>query len=128
MQLYNVIKQPIIEIFKEEFSADIKEAIKGVEAFLSVPGRFEAVDTKEPLIICFWKSLEEYFFDIIVPMEEQIEIKDGKIDRPVTLFVVSSNFYELLNNIEEIACDLEENFIDVAAPSVKIKSVMISGK
>jgi glycosyltransferase involved in cell wall biosynthesis len=56
------------------------------------------------------------------------EIKDGKIDRPVTLFVVSSNFYELLNNIEEIASDLEENFIDVAAPSVKIKSVMISGK
>lgn len=56
------------------------------------------------------------------------EIKDGKIDRPVTLFVVSSNFYELLNNIEEIASDLEENFIGVAAPSVKIKSVMISGK
>lgn len=56
------------------------------------------------------------------------EIKDGKIDRPVTLFVVSSNFYELLNNIEEIASDLENNFIGVAAPSVKIKSVMISGK
>ncbi len=56
------------------------------------------------------------------------EIKDGKIDRPVTLFVVSSNFYELLNNIEEIASDIEENFIGVAAPSVKIKSVMISGK
>ncbi|MBQ8293241.1 MAG: TldD/PmbA family protein [Bacilli bacterium] len=56
------------------------------------------------------------------------EIKDGKIDKPVTLFVVSSNFYELLNNIEEIACDLEDNFMGVAAPSVKIKSVMISGK
>lgn len=56
------------------------------------------------------------------------EIKDGKIDRPVTLFVVSSNFYELLNNIEELASDLENNFIGVAAPSVKIKSVMISGK
>lgn len=24
------------------------------------------------------RELEEYFFDIIVPMEEQIEIKDGK--------------------------------------------------
>lgn len=56
------------------------------------------------------------------------EIKDGKIDKPVTLFVVSSNFYELLNNIEEIANDLEDNFMGVAAPSVKIKSVMISGK
>lgn len=56
------------------------------------------------------------------------EIKDGKIDRPVTLFVVSSNFYELLNNIEEIANDLEDNFMGVAAPSVKINKVMISGK
>lgn len=56
------------------------------------------------------------------------EIKEGKIDKPVTLFVVSSNFYELLNNIEEIANDLEDNFMGVAAPSVKIKSVMISGK
>ncbi len=56
------------------------------------------------------------------------EIKDGKIDKPVTLFVVSSNFYELLNNIEEIANDLEDNFMGVAAPSVKIKKVMISGK
>ena len=24
--------------------------------------------------------MEEYFFDIVVPMEEQIEIKDGKIE------------------------------------------------
>ena len=24
------------------------------------------------------RELEEYFFDIVVPMEEQIEIKDGK--------------------------------------------------
>lgn len=56
------------------------------------------------------------------------EIKDGKIARPVTLFVVSSNFYELLNNIDDIANDLEDNFMGVASPSVKIKSVMISGK
>lgn len=56
------------------------------------------------------------------------EIKNGKIGKPVTLFVVSSNFYELLNSIEEIGNDLENNFIGVAAPSVKIKSVMISGK
>lgn len=56
------------------------------------------------------------------------EIENGKIGRPVTLFVVSSNFYELLNNIEEISNDIEDKFIGVAAPSVKIKNIMISGK
>lgn len=56
------------------------------------------------------------------------EIENGKISRPVTLFVVSSNFYELLNNIELIGSDLEDKFIGVASPSVKIKKVLISGK
>ena len=56
------------------------------------------------------------------------EIENGKIGRPVTLFVVSSNFYELLNNIEEISNDIEDKFIGVAAPSVKVKNIMISGK
>lgn len=56
------------------------------------------------------------------------EIENGKLSRPVTLFVVSSNFYELLNNIEEIGSDIEDTFLSVAAPSVKINKVMISGK
>ena len=56
------------------------------------------------------------------------EIENGKIGRPVTLFVVSSNFYELLNNIEEIGNDIEDKFIGVAAPSVKVNNIMISGK
>lgn len=55
-------------------------------------------------------------------------IKDGKIDRPITLFVVSGNFYELMNNVEAIGNDIEKRFVGVACPTLKIKSLAISGK
>lgn len=56
------------------------------------------------------------------------EIKNGKIVRPITLFVVSGNFYEMMNNIEEIGNDIEKRFIGVASPTLKVKSLAISGK
>ena len=55
-------------------------------------------------------------------------IKNGKLDQPVTLFVTSGNFYELLNNVEEIGNDIEKRFTGVASPTLKIKSLAISGK
>ncbi len=55
-------------------------------------------------------------------------IKNGKIDKPITLFVLSGNFYEMLNNVTGIANDLEENFIGISAPTIKISSMNISGK
>lgn len=55
-------------------------------------------------------------------------IKDGKLDRPITLFVLSGNFYELMNNVEEIGNDIEPRFTGVAAPTIKIGSLAISGK
>lgn len=55
-------------------------------------------------------------------------IKNGKIDRPITLFVVSGNFYEMMNNVELIGNDIEKRFVGVACPTLKIKSLAISGK
>lgn len=55
-------------------------------------------------------------------------IKDGKLDRPITLFVLSGNFYEMMNNVEEIGNDIEKRFVGVASPTLKIKSLAISGK
>lgn len=55
-------------------------------------------------------------------------IKNGQIDRPITLFVVSGNFYEMMNNVELIGNDIEKRFVDVASPTLKIKSLAISGK
>lgn len=56
------------------------------------------------------------------------EIKDGKIARPITLFVVSGNFYDMMNHVEEIGNDIEKRFIGVASPTLKIQSLAISGK
>lgn len=55
-------------------------------------------------------------------------IKDGKIDRPVTLIVVSGNFIEAMNQIEAIASDLKFNPNGVGSPSIKFKGLPISGK
>ena len=55
-------------------------------------------------------------------------IENGKLSRPVTLFVLSSNFFEMLNMVEMIGNNTEPNFNGVASPSLKIKEVQISGK
>lgn len=55
-------------------------------------------------------------------------IKDGKIDRPITLFVVSGNFYEMMNMVELIGKDIENRFTGVASPTLKFKELAISGK
>lgn len=55
-------------------------------------------------------------------------IRDGKKAEPVTLFVVSGTFLDMFNNITGIADDIEENYSRCASPSLKVKSLMVSGK
>lgn len=55
-------------------------------------------------------------------------IRDGKKSEPITLFVVSGNFFDMLNNVEKIGNDLPEKINDVAIPSLLVKGLMISGK
>lgn len=55
-------------------------------------------------------------------------IKDGKIEKPVTLIVVSGNFLKMMNNIEEIGSDLELRYNGMSAPSIKVKSLPVSGE
>lgn len=55
-------------------------------------------------------------------------IKKGKIEKPVTLIVVSGNFLKMMNNIEEIGSDLELRYNGISAPSIKVKSLPVSGE
>lgn len=55
-------------------------------------------------------------------------IKNGKIDKPITLFVTSGNFFDMMKNIEAIGNDIEKRFVSVASPTLKVKSLAISGK
>lgn len=55
-------------------------------------------------------------------------IENGKLGRPITLFVVSGNFYEMMNQVEEIGNDIEKRFVGVASPTLKFKELTISGK
>jgi PmbA protein len=53
-------------------------------------------------------------------------IEDGNIVRPVDQITVSGNFFELLNQIEEVANDLDIRG-SVTSPSIKVKALSISG-
>lgn len=55
-------------------------------------------------------------------------VEKGQIGRPITLFVISGNFYDMMSNVEMIADDLKNNFLGVASPSLKIKRLKVSGK
>lgn len=55
-------------------------------------------------------------------------IKNGKIEKPVTLIVVSGNFIKMMNEIDEIGSDLYLSYSGVGAPSIKFKGLPVSGK
>ncbi len=54
-------------------------------------------------------------------------VEDGKIIRPVALITVAGNYLELLTNVEAVSNDLEFNFGFIGSPSLKIKSLVVSG-
>ena len=55
-------------------------------------------------------------------------IENGKKTKPITLFVISGNFYEMMNDVEAIGSNLSQRFVGVAAPSIKVSKLMVSGK
>ncbi|MCF7925466.1 MAG: TldD/PmbA family protein [Candidatus Izimaplasma sp.] len=55
-------------------------------------------------------------------------IEDGKKVQPVALITVAGNYLELLKNVTAVCSDKKMNFAFVGSPSVKIKSLQVSGK
>ena len=55
-------------------------------------------------------------------------VKDGKIERPVTLIVVSGNFLKMLSDVECICSDLEFSYNGFGSPSILFKGLPVSGK
>ncbi|MDP4172091.1 MAG: metallopeptidase TldD-related protein, partial [Bacillota bacterium] len=53
-------------------------------------------------------------------------VKDGKIQFPVNLMTIAGNFYQLLQNVEEIGSDLTFQFAPVGSPSVLVKSLSVT--
>jgi PmbA protein len=54
-------------------------------------------------------------------------IKDGKQVRPVALITVAGNFIEMLKDITMVANDAKMTYYGVTAPSIKVKSMPVSG-
>lgn len=56
------------------------------------------------------------------------KIENGQITDPVTLIVVSGNFFDMIQDIEGIASDLYFSLAGTGSPSIKIASLQVSGK
>ena len=55
-------------------------------------------------------------------------IKDGKRDRPLDIITISGNLLEIFNDVLEVGSNLEASYNGVAAPSLLIKKIAVSGK
>ncbi len=55
-------------------------------------------------------------------------VKDGKLDKPVSLITVSSNYLELLGTINTIGSDLKFTFSYLGSPSIRLNAMSVSGK
>lgn len=55
-------------------------------------------------------------------------IEDGKETAPIALSTASGNVFTVLKEITDIASDLKVGFGSISAPSVRVKSLVISGE
>jgi PmbA protein len=55
-------------------------------------------------------------------------IENGKIIKPVALITVAGNYLTLLKDVTGICSDLKFNFGFIGSPSLKVKSLKVSGK
>ncbi|MCF7926536.1 MAG: TldD/PmbA family protein [Candidatus Izimaplasma sp.] len=54
-------------------------------------------------------------------------VEDGKIIKPVSLITIAGNYLDLLKNVTGVCNDLRFNFGFIGSPSLKIKSLQVSG-
>lgn len=55
-------------------------------------------------------------------------IVDGKVSTPVKMIVVSGNFFDMLNDINQYADDLKFNLSGIGSPSVYVNQLVIGGE
>jgi len=55
-------------------------------------------------------------------------VEDGKIVRPVALITVAGNYLDMLKDVTGVCDDLKFNFRYIGSPSIRIKSLVVSGK
>lgn len=56
------------------------------------------------------------------------KIKDGKLDHPVKMIVISGNFFKAINEIDDIGSDLKFTIQGIGSPSIAFKSLVVGGE
>jgi PmbA protein len=55
-------------------------------------------------------------------------VENGKIVKPVALITIAGNYLTLLNDVVEVCSDLKFNYAFIGSPSIKVKSLIVSGE
>ncbi len=55
-------------------------------------------------------------------------VKNGEIERPISLFTIAGNYLTLLNNVSAIGSDLKFTFMYTGSPTLRIDNVVVSGE
>lgn len=59
---------------------------------------------------------------------EGLLIKSGKIIKGLDMIILSTNFYEIFNNVIEVGNDLSKCDLNVSTPSLLLNDIIITGK
>lgn len=59
---------------------------------------------------------------------EGLFVEHGKIIKGLEMIVLSTNFFELFTNVIEVGKECSHNLLDISAPSLLLKNIMIVGK
>ncbi|MFH5882524.1 MAG: TldD/PmbA family protein [Candidatus Izemoplasmataceae bacterium] len=55
-------------------------------------------------------------------------VEEGKVVKPVALITVAGNYLDMLSEVTEVCDDLKFSFSFIGSPSLKIKSLVVSGE
>ncbi len=55
-------------------------------------------------------------------------VKNGQLDRPISLFTIAGNYLDLLKNVKNLGNDLKFSFSYTGSPTLRIDDVAVSGE
>lgn len=59
---------------------------------------------------------------------EGLLVRDGKIIKGLNMIILSTNFFEVFSNVDEVGNDLSKSSLSVVAPSLLLHDITITGK
>lgn len=139
-----IVKNGVLKTYLYDLKNAYKECVEstgnGGKSYINIffePGNSSledmVEDTKKGILITSLEGLHSGFNTINGDFSLQTKgkyIENGKIVKPITLMVVSGNFFDMFNNVTMVGNEVDFNAdtLSVGGIDLKIKSLTVSGK